>query len=125
MPCANIPPGPRCSPGSWAHAPANGAPEKREDILKKLPIRPLIPVAALFMAPAVMAADATCPETPKADWLRPEEVQVRLQSQGLEVKRVKREGSCYEVRAKNREGQRIEAYVNPTTAAIVKQKVKS
>ena len=87
--------------------------------------RKLFAIALAAMAPAVMAADAGCPETPKENWLRPEEVQVRLQSQGLDVSRVKREGSCYEVRAKNREGQRIEAYVNPATAAIVKRKVKS
>ena len=87
--------------------------------------RTLFAIALAAMAPAVMAADPACPETPRESWLRPEEVQVRLQSQGLEVKRIKRDGSCYEVRAKNREGQRIEAYVNPANAAIVKQKVRS
>jgi hypothetical protein len=87
--------------------------------------RKLFAIALAAMAPAVMAADATCPETPKESWLRPEEVQVRLQSQGLEVNRVKRDGPCYEVRAKDREGRRIEAYVNPANAAIVRQKAKS
>jgi hypothetical protein len=87
--------------------------------------RTLFAIALAAMAPALMAADVNCPETPKENWLRPEEVQARLQSQGLDVKRVKREGACYEVRAKDRDGKRIEAYVNPGNAAIVKEKARS
>lgn len=85
----------------------------------------LIAAALLAVFPAAAMASETCPQTAKENWLRPEEIQVRMEAQGFEVKRVKREGSCYEVRAKNREGKRVEAYVSPADGAIVKEKVKS
>ena len=78
-------------------------------------------VAALAAAPAL--ASETCPETPKDKWLRPEEVQVRLEQKGYDVRRVKKEGSCFEVKAV-RNGQRVEAYVNPADATVVREKVK-
>ena len=78
-------------------------------------------VAALAAAPAL--ASETCPETPKDKWLRPEEVQVRLEQKGYDVRRVKKEGTCYEVKGK-KEGKQVEAYVNPADASIVKEKVK-
>jgi hypothetical protein len=78
-------------------------------------------VAALAAVPAL--ASETCPATPKDKWLRPEEVQVRLEQRGYDVRRVKKEGSCFEVKAV-RNGQRVEAYVNPADATVVKEKVK-
>ena len=75
--------------------------------------------AALAAAPAFAAE--TCPDVPRDKWLRPEEVQVRLEKQGYEVKRVKKEGSCFEVKA-TKDGKRIEAYVNPGDGSVVKEK---
>jgi hypothetical protein len=84
-------------------------------------MKALVIVAALAAVPAL--ASETCPETPKDKWLRPEEVQVRLEQRGYDVRRVKKEGSCFEVKAV-RNGQRVEAYVNPADATVVKEKVK-
>ena len=75
--------------------------------------------AALAAAPAL--ATGTCPDTPKDKWLRPEEVQVRLEQKGYEVRRIKKEGTCFEVKAM-KDGKRVEAYVNPADATIVKEK---
>jgi hypothetical protein len=77
--------------------------------------------AALAAAPAV-AADI-CADTPKEKWLRPEEVQARLEQKGYDVRRVKKEGTCFEVKA-TKQGKRVEAYVNPADASIVKERVK-
>ena len=85
-------------------------------------MRSALIVAALFaVAPAL--ATENCPETPKDKWLRPDEVQVRLEKKGYDVRRVKREGSCFEVSAK-KDGKRVEAYVSPADATIVKETVK-
>ena len=81
--------------------------------------------AVLLATSAAAVAAETCPPVPKEQWLRPQEVQSRLQAQGVEVKRVKREGSCYEVRGRNRAGKKVELYVSPADAAVVKEKVKS
>ena len=77
-------------------------------------------VAALLAATPALASER-CPDTPKDKWLRAEDVQARLQAQGYDVRRVKREGSCYEVKAK-KEGKSVEAYVNPADATIVSEK---
>ena len=83
---------------------------------------------AVFIAAALAAVPAfaseTCPDTPKDKWLRPEEVQARLEQKGYEVRRVKKEGTCFEVKAR-KDGKRVEAYVNPADASIVKEKAKS
>lgn len=75
--------------------------------------------AALFAAPAFAASQ--CPEVPKEKALRAEEVQARLEARGYDVRRVKREGTCYEVKAK-KDGKRVEAYVNPADGSIVSEK---
>lgn len=82
--------------------------------------------AALVLAAAPLAyAGANCPETPKDRWLSEKEVQTRFEGRGYTVNKVKREGNCLEVHAKNKDGKRVEAYVNPADGAVVKEKVKS
>lgn len=80
-------------------------------------------IAAALLATAPAFASETCPATPKDKWLRPEEVQARLQSRGYDVRRVKAEGNCFEVKA-TKDGKRIEAFVSPADAKVVSEKVK-
>jgi hypothetical protein len=77
-----------------------------------------------LLAAAPVLATETCPATPKDRWLRAEEIQARMQAKGYDVKRVKKEGSCFEVKA-TRDGKRIEAYVSPADATVVSEKVKA
>ena len=79
--------------------------------------------AALLAATPVLATE-TCPDTPKEKWMRAEDVQARMEKKGYEVRRVKKEGSCYEVKGK-KDGKQVEAYVNPADGSIVKEKAKS
>lgn len=85
-------------------------------------MKAIIIAVGLAAMPAI--ASETCPAIPKDQWLRPEEVQVRLEQKGYEVRRVKREGTCFEVKA-SKQGKRVEVYVNPADASIVKEKAKS
>ena len=84
-------------------------------------MRTVLIAAMLAAAPAL--ATETCPDTPKDKWLRAEEVQARLAQKGYDVKRVKKEGTCFEVKA-TKDGKKVEAYVNPSDASVVKEKVK-
>jgi hypothetical protein len=84
----------------------------------------VIYIAAALLVSAPAFASETCPETPKDKWLRPEEIQVRLQAKGYDVRRVKAEGSCFEVKA-TKDGKRVEAYVSPADARVVSEKVKA
>jgi hypothetical protein len=82
----------------------------------------------IFLAAGLLAAlpafaSADCTDVPKERWLKPEQVQGRLQAQGYDVRRVKREGTCYEVKAL-RGGKRVEARVDPSDARVVREKVK-
>ena len=79
-------------------------------------------VAALLAAGTAVASEK-CTDVPREKWLAPEEVQARLQSKGYDVRRVKRDGSCFEVKA-TKDGKEIEAHVNPADATVVKEKAK-
>ena len=82
-------------------------------------------IAAALIAAAPLAALAAneCAEIPRDQWLKAQEVQERLQARGYDVRSVKREGPCFEVKA-TKDGKRIEAYVSPADATIVREKVK-
>jgi hypothetical protein len=83
----------------------------------------LIAAALVAAFPLAATAAAQCPDTPREKWLKPEDVQARLQSRGYDVRSVKREGACFEVKA-TKDGKRVEAYVNPADATVVAEKVK-
>jgi hypothetical protein len=83
----------------------------------------LIAAALAAAFPLAAAAATKCPDTPREKWLKPEEVQARLQSRGYDVRSVKSEGACYEVKA-TKDGKRVEARVNPADATVVAEKVK-
>lgn len=82
-----------------------------------------IVLAAALAAALPAAASATCTDAPREKWLKREQVQEKLQAQGYDVRRVKVDGSCYEVKAL-RAGKRIEAHVNPVDARVVREKQK-
>ena len=77
--------------------------------------------AALAAAIPAFAAETRCPEVAKDKVLPAQEIQSRLAAKGYDVSRVKREGSCYEVKAK-KDGKRVKAYVSPADASIVSEK---
>jgi hypothetical protein len=80
-------------------------------------------VLAALAAALPAFASPTCEVKPNERQLTAEEVQARLQQQGYDVRRVKREGSCFEVEAK-RDGRRVKAHVSPVDAKVVSEKVK-
>jgi hypothetical protein len=80
-------------------------------------------LAVPLLAAGMAYAGEKCTEAPPEKWLAPEEVQTRLQSKGYDVRRVKRDGSCFEVKA-TKDGKQIEAYVDPSDASVVKEKAK-
>ena len=82
-------------------------------------MKTLMFAAALAAAPAFAAE--RCPDVPKEKALRAEEVQARLEAKGYEVRRVKMERGCYEVKAK-KDGKPVEAYVSPADGSIVREK---
>ena len=80
--------------------------------------------AAVLLAATPALATEKCPDVPKEKWLRAEDVQAQMEKKGYEVRRVKKEGSCYEVKG-TKDGKQFEAKVNPADGSIVREKAKS
>jgi hypothetical protein len=51
-------------------------------------------------------------------------VQAKLKQQGFDVSRTESDRSCYEVKATDAQGRRVELYVDPVTARIVRSKLE-
>jgi hypothetical protein len=64
------------------------------------------------------AASDKC-DVPKEQWRSTDELKAELESQGWSISNIKTEDGCYEVYAKDSEGKRIEAFVDPATFEIV------
>ncbi len=64
-----------------------------------------------------------CTDRPRAEWLSQDAVAEKLKQQGYTVRKVEEEKkSCYEVKARDAQGQRLELYVDPVSAKVVDSK---
>jgi hypothetical protein len=69
--------------------------------------------------------DARCTARRDAEWLPVEQLTQKLKDQGYTVREVERSHGCYEVKATDAKGGRVEIYVDPTTAEIVSREGRS
>ncbi len=68
-----------------------------------------------FSQPALADGDVVCGASARENWEPLSEVRKKAWQQGWEVLRVQVEGDCYEVYARNEQGQAIEAFFHPET----------
>jgi len=74
----------------------------------------------LSVAGQAMASDfCTAPES---QWKTKEALIAKLEKQGWTIRRIKVEDGCYEAYATDENGNRVEAYFDPSTLAKVKGK---
>jgi hypothetical protein len=83
----------------------------------------LAAAVALIALPFAAHATGSCTTEPKTKWMQGKEVSNRLEKQGYQVKRVKTEGSCYEVYALDKKGNHHEMVVNPVDGQPVSEEV--
>lgn len=83
----------------------------------------LIPMslALLLGAAAAGASDGSC-NVPRDEWQPQATLQTKLEAEGWTIKRIKVDGGCYEVYGVKPGGERVEAYFEPKTFALVKSK---
>ncbi len=62
-----------------------------------------------------------CTTRPKSEWKSTADVKAQFTAQGYTVGKVKAGGSCYEVYAKDKNGQKVELFVDPVKGAMVGQ----
>jgi hypothetical protein len=81
----------------------------------------LAALALAGFAGASFASDDRCTEAPKSAWLSQDAISAKLKEQGFDVVRTETKRACYEVKARDAQGRRVELKVDPATARIVRQ----
>jgi hypothetical protein len=85
----------------------------------RMMISTLALLSGLSIAGTAMAENESCGDAPKSQWLSEQAIKDKAVAQGLDVRQVKIEGSCYEIKAVDKSGARVEQVVNPVTGAVV------
>ncbi len=81
-----------------------------------------IMITSLLMATTVWAGPK-CTDEKKESWLKQEDFQKKLVTDGYKIKKFKvTDGNCYEIYGWDKAGKKVEIYFNPTTGDIVRQK---
>jgi len=86
--------------------------------MKKLAFASTIILAA-FVSQAAAEETRNCGNAPRDKWMSKETLTEKLKSEGIEVRRIKIEDSCYEVYGIDAKGAKIERLFNPETGAVV------
>lgn len=81
-------------------------------------------LATLLLASASIGAaraeeGQNCTQAAKDKWLSEDIIKEKAKAAGLDMRRVKVEGSCYEVYAMDAKGNKVETLFNPETGAVV------
>lgn len=86
-------------------------------------VKPLaaIALAALSFSALASTYAGSCTSEPKSKWMTEKQVQQKYEQQGYTVRRVKTGGDCYEVYAKDKDGRKVELFVNPANGALVQE----
>lgn len=70
---------------------------------------------AFVSTPALADGDVKCGAGPKSSWKKLKSVKKQAWMEGWEILKVQIEGDCYEVYARTKSGQAIEAFFHPET----------
>lgn len=91
--------------------------------MQALHLKTLLAIALSAASLSAFASryEGECTSEPKAKWMAPKDIQAKFEKQGYTVRRVKSEGSCYEVYATDKDGKKTELFVNPADGAVVKE----
>jgi hypothetical protein len=79
-------------------------------------------LAAVALPSAAFAT--SCGNVPQDQWMSRAEIEIKATDLGYQVRQVKVEDGCYEIYGIDKTGQRVEAYLHPVTAEVVKVKVE-
>lgn len=84
-----------------------------------------------MLATAALLATATfanagslgrpCTSAPQSQWLSLDALQAKIEAQGYKVQKAKLKAACGELYTIDKNGNRVELFVDPTSAAIVGQ----
>jgi hypothetical protein len=87
-------------------------------------------IAILTIAAALLGAAATaqagslgkpCTSAPEGQWLPMQQLQAKVEAQGYKVQKAKLKNACGELYTLDKNGSRIELFVDPTSGQIIGQ----
>ncbi len=78
--------------------------------------------AFLAFGSALANAESEHCNAPENEWQPRETLQEKLEGEGWQVKRIKTEDGCYEVYGYDKDGKRVEAYFDPKSLKMMKNK---
>lgn len=76
-----------------------------------------------MLGAGAVAASERC-NVPMADWQPREALQKKLETEGWKISRIKTDDGCYEVKATDDKGRRVEASFDPKTFEQAKLEIK-
>jgi hypothetical protein len=85
----------------------------------------IVTVAASLLATATTAHSGSlgrpCTAAPESQWLSINQLQAKIEAQGYKVRRAKLKQACGELYTLDKDGRRVELFVDPTNGKIVGQ----
>ena len=88
-------------------------------------MRSIMLAATLALGTIVAApvyASENCAAGPRERWLPQDQIKAKAEEMGYTVRSVKQEDGCFEVKAIDKAGAKVEIYVDPISGAVVRQK---
>lgn len=82
----------------------------------------ILALAATPLVTLAAHASSSCGNAPESTWLSQAEIEAKATAQGYKVRQIKIEDGCYEMYAIDKDGKKVEAYLNPVTAEVVDKK---
>lgn len=64
--------------------------------------------------------DRRCGNVPIADWMSEADLRAKIEPLGLQVRDIHIDDGCYEVKARNKDGRKLEIHYNPQTGEQVR-----
>lgn len=86
-------------------------------------LTPAILTVALFGATAALADDDDC-RSPMSQWQSQDAAMQHAGALGIEVRRLKIDDGCYEIKGRDNDGNRVELKLDPATLALRKLEVE-
>jgi hypothetical protein len=80
----------------------------------------LVALATATMISGTAQASSSYCNEPRSKWMSMDQARASVTKMGYKVRKVEVDDGCYEAYAIDGDGRRMEIYINPVTAAIVK-----
>lgn len=79
----------------------------------------ILAISTFAIAAPASADRHRCGNVAPADWMSVGDITAKAVALGYQVREVERDDGCYEIKATDNSGQRIDVHMHPATGAVV------